>query len=229
MVAVAILIALHVLRGEAAARGLPGGVLDAAMAGVLGGLLGAKLLYVAEHASEPLPETLFARGGMSWFGGFVGGVGTGLVFVARRRWPLVPVFAAATPALAIGHAIGRIGCLLVGDDYGRPTDLPWGIAFPEGLPPTTERVHPTQLYEALPLALLALLLARWRRRGTPDAAILGRYLVFAGVLRFLIELIRVNPRVALGLTVAQWAAAAAGAGGALLLSGARLRRTTRPR
>jgi phosphatidylglycerol:prolipoprotein diacylglycerol transferase len=227
LVAIGILVGLYVLKKEAAARNLPAGVLDAAVAGVLGGLLGAKLLYVAGHASEPLRETLFARGGMSWFGGLAGGVGSGLVFVARRRWPLLAVLAAATPALAAGHAIGRIGCLLVGDDYGRPTDLPWGIAFPEGLPPTTQRVHPTQVYEALPLALLAFLLVRWRRRGMPDAAILGRYLVFAGVLRFLIEFVRVNPRVALGLTVAQWAAAAAGAGGALLLSGAH-GRTRRP-
>lgn len=109
------------------------------------------------------------------------------------------------------------GCFLVGDDYGRPTDLPWGVAFPEGLPPGTDRVHPTQLYEAAPLALLAFFLVRWRHRERPDAAILARYLIIAGVLRFLIEFIRINPHVALGLTVAQWASGLAVASGILLL------------
>jgi phosphatidylglycerol:prolipoprotein diacylglycerol transferase len=229
LVALGIVAGLFVLKREAAARRLAPDVVDAAAMGALGGMIGAKLLYVAEHLSEPLAETLFARGGMSWFGGLVGGVGTGLVVVVRRRWPLLPVLAAAAPALAIGHAIGRVGCLLVGDDYGRPTDLPWGIAFPEGLPPTTERVHPTQLYEALPLAVFALILVRWRRGGVPDATLLGRYFVFTGALRFLIEGLRVNPRVALGLTVAQWAAAAATVGGVLLLANARARAGSRAR
>lgn len=110
--------------------------------------------------------------------------------------------AAATPALAFGHLIGRIGCFLVGDDYGRPTDLPWGVAFPEGLPPTTVPVHPTQLYEALFLGVLGWLLIRWRREAVPDAVVLGRYLAGAGTFRFVIEFIRVNERVAFGLSVA---------------------------
>jgi phosphatidylglycerol:prolipoprotein diacylglycerol transferase len=91
--------------------------------------------------------------------------------------------------------IGRIGCFLVGDDYGRPTDLPWGVAFPEGLPPTTTSVHPTQLYEAVGLGVLGWLLLGWRRSGVPDAIVLGRYLIGAGALRFVIEFVRVNERV----------------------------------
>ena len=55
--------------------------------------------------------------------------------------------AAATPALVVGHLLGRVGCFLVGDDYGRPTSLSWGVAFPQGLPPTAVPVRPTQLYE----------------------------------------------------------------------------------
>jgi phosphatidylglycerol:prolipoprotein diacylglycerol transferase len=82
------------------------------------------------------------------------------------------------------------------------------VAFPEGLPPTTERVHPTQLYEAAFLAILAPLLVRWRRRGVPDRIVLARYLAAAGGARFLIEFIRVNERIALGLTTAQWASLA---------------------
>lgn len=127
--------------------------------------------------------------------------------IVRHRLPLLPTLAAATPALAFGHLLGRIGCFLVGDDYGRPSTLPWAVAFPEGLPPTQIPVHPTQLYEALFLGLLGWLLLRWRRQHVADGVVLGRYLVLAGTLRFLIELIRVNERVAWGLTVAQFAAA----------------------
>lgn len=115
------------------------------------------------------------------------------------------MLAAATPALAIGHAIGRIGCLLVGDDYGTPTDLPWGIAFPEGLPPTTVPVHPIQIYEALALIPVAWLLLRWRRHGRPAHVVLGRYLLMAGAVRFGIEFLRVNERVLGGLSVAHLA------------------------
>jgi phosphatidylglycerol---prolipoprotein diacylglyceryl transferase len=148
-----------------------------------------------------LTELLFSRGGLSWYGGLVGGVGAGLVYIKMHRWPVVRVVAAATPALAFGHLLGRIGCFLVGDDYGLPTDLPWGVAFPQGLPPTDVPVHPTQLYEAIGLGVLGWLLLRWRR-GMPATVILGRYLVLAGVLRFAIEFLRVNERAALGLSVA---------------------------
>jgi phosphatidylglycerol:prolipoprotein diacylglycerol transferase len=127
------------------------------------------------------------------------------------------MLAAATPALAVGHAIGRVGCLLVGDDYGRPSDLPWALAFPEGLPPTLERVHPTQLYEAAGLVVLAWLLVRWRRARVGDAAVVGRYLVIAGVLRFAIEFVRVNERIALGLSLAHWIALAVVAVGLIVL------------
>src|SRR5687767_12258000 len=166
MVAVAALVGLWLFRRELARRALPESGVDAAVAGVLGGLAGAKLLWAVEHAGEePLLDLLLSRGGMSWFGGLVGGIAAGLWMLRRRQIPWLEGLAAAAPALAVGHAIGRIGCFLVGDDYGRPTDLPWGVAFPRGLPPTTVPVHPTQLYEAVGLAVIAWLLIRWRRSG----------------------------------------------------------------
>ena len=122
-----------------------------------------------------------------------------------KRLPKIAVLAAATPALAIGHAIGRIGCFLVGDDYGRPSDLPWAVAFPQGLPPTSVPVHPTQLYEAAALMLVAWMLFRWRQQGRADMFVLGAYLVLAGAIRFLIEFIRVNVRVVGVLSVAHLA------------------------
>lgn len=203
LVAIGALVGLWVFGRELNRSGLPASAGDAAMAGVFGGLLGAKLLWVAEHlGEEPFRDLLFSRGGMSWFGGLAGGVGTALTVMWRQRVPIVRTLAAATPALAIGHAIGRIGCFLVGDDYGRPSDLPWAVAFPQGLPPTDVPVHPTQLYEAIALAIVAWLLIRWRRRNMPDAVVLGRYLVLAGSIRFAIEFIRVNVRVVGPLTLA---------------------------
>jgi len=206
MVGLGALVALWIFRRELAASHLPAGAEDGAVAGVIGGLAGAKLLWTIEHfGQEPTLDLLFSRGGMSWFGGFAGGVTTALVFFAVRGYAILPLVAASTPALAIGHAIGRIGCFLVGDDYGRPTSLPWGVAFPEGLPPTTVRVHPTQLYEAFALVIVAVLLIRWRRAGVPSASVLGRYLVLAGAVRFAIEFVRINERVFHGLTVAHLA------------------------
>lgn len=219
MVAVGALVGLWVFRRELRRAGLPEHALDAAVAGILGGLLGAKLLWVFEHlGEEPFADLLFSRGGMSWFGGFAGGVLAGLLVMHHKRLPKIAVLAAATPALAVGHAIGRIGCFLVGDDYGRPTDLPWGVAFPEGLPPTTVPVHPTQLYEAALLVPIAWLLVRMRRHGRPDRAVLGAYLVLAGALRFAVEFIRVNERVAGPLSVAHLASLAAVLAGAVLLA-----------
>ena len=190
---------------EAEARGL-GQAANLALIALVAGMAGAKLLWVGEHfGEEPTLDLLTSRGGLSWFGGLVGGVVGGLTVVLYRRWPVVPLLASAAPGVAAGQALGRIGCFLVGDDYGRPTDLPWGIAFPRGLPPTMVPVHPTQLYEAAFLAVLTWLLLRWRRRGVTDLALLGRYCVLAGGFRFLLEFVRVNVRVAAGLTVAQYA------------------------
>src|SRR5262245_35430929 len=204
LVATAALVGLWIFHNELARTGLPASGVDAALVGVLGGLAGAKIIWAIEFRHDaPFLSLLLSRGGLSWFGGFLGGVGAGLWSLYRRRIPLVPALAAAAPALAIGHAIGRIGCFMVGDDYGRPTDLPWGVAFPRGLPPTAVPVHPTQLYETAGLALIAWLLIGWRRAGVADAIVFGRYLVLAGALRFLIEFIRVNAHVAGPLTLAQ--------------------------
>jgi phosphatidylglycerol:prolipoprotein diacylglycerol transferase len=203
MVALGALAGLWVFRRELARSGLPEAATDAAVYGLVGGLLGAKLLYVFEHLDESSFFSLFLdRGGMSWFGGFAGGLLAGFLTIRAKRWPLVAVLAAATPALAIGQLLGRIGCFLVGDDYGHPTSLPWGVAFPEGLPPTTERVHPTQIYEAIFLGFFAWALIRWRRRGLSDRTVLGRYFVGVGTFRFALEFVRVNTRVLGPLTVA---------------------------
>src|SRR5688500_8618376 len=219
MVAIAALVGIWLFQRELARRGLPENGVDAAIAGVLGGLAGAKLLWTLEHAGrgEPIADLLFSRGGLRWFGGLIGGVTVGTWMLRRRRIPCLAGLAAASPALAIGHAIGRIGCFLVGDDYGRPTDLPWGVAFPEGLPPTEVPVHPTQLYEASLLVPIAWALIRWRRNGVADRVVLGRYFVLAGALRFAIEFVRINERILGPLTLAHLISASVVLAGVALL------------
>lgn len=156
MVAVGALVGLWLFQREVRQSGLPSSAVDAAVAGVVGGMIGAKLLWSLEHRGEaPMLDLLLSRGGMSWFGGFTGGIAAGLLVMVWRRLPMLAILAAATPGLAVGQALGRVGCFLVGDDYGRPTQLPWGVAFPQGLPPTVVPVHPTQLYEAAALVPLA--------------------------------------------------------------------------
>jgi phosphatidylglycerol:prolipoprotein diacylglycerol transferase len=217
LVAIGGLVGVWVFRRELARSGLPESAIDAGIAGVLGGLVGAKLLWTVEHrAQAPILDLLLSRGGLSWFGGFAGGVAAGLAVMSWKRLPKVAVLAAATPGLAIGHAIGRIGCFLVGDDYGHPTTLPWGVAFPQGLPPTTVPVHPTQLYEMALLLPLGWLLIHWRRDARPDSFVLGAYLVLAGLIRFSIEFLRVNVRVAGNLSVAHLAALAAVTAGVVI-------------
>ena len=144
--------------------------------------------------------------------------GTALGYFRWHRLPIIRILSAAVASLTLGHMLGRVGCFLVGDDYGSPTNLPWGVRFPEGFPPTDIPVHPTQLYKAVFLALFTFVLFRWRRNRVADQLIVGRYLCLTGAVRFVIEFLRVNPRVLLGLTVAQFAALGAVLGGVVILS-----------
>jgi phosphatidylglycerol:prolipoprotein diacylglycerol transferase len=229
MLAIACLVALWLYGRELAWSGLTDDAVNAAAIGVAGGLLGAKLLWTIEFSgTDSLAHLFFSRGGLSWFGGFLGGLGSGVWMLRRHRVPLLPALAAATPALAIGHAIGRVGCFLVGDDYGRPSDLPWAVAFPRGLPPTAVAVHPTQLYETVALVILAWWLIRWRRGGVSDRTVLGRYLLCAGAIRFAIEFVRINRQILGPFTLAQLiASAVACAGAALLVSGREVRTSSK--
>ncbi len=168
MVALGAALGILMLRRELIRSGVDGAKgVDAALVGVLGGLAGAKLLYVAEHWAEPLSSTLFSRGGMSWYGGLAGGVAGrprdgGLAAAAADDGPVgrgTGADARATPWAGSGASSSAT-------TTGGPPTLPWGIAFPEGLPPTTDRVHPTQIYEALALFVLTGVLrvaaAPWR-------------------------------------------------------------------
>jgi len=217
MVALAAVVALWLFRREVDRSGFPPSVVDAGVAGIVGGLLGAKVLWTIEfHREAALVDLLFSRAGLSWFGGFLGGLSSGLWWLRRQRVAYMPVLAAATPALAVGHAIGRLGCFLVGDDYGRPSEVPWAVAFPNGRPPTLDRVHPTQLYEAGALLMVATVLLVMRRRQSSAAVVFGTYLVLAGSVRFVIEFLRVNLPIVGPFTLAQFISAAVVCAGAAI-------------
>lgn len=171
---------------------------------MIGGVVGAKLYFASDHAirgQADFFDALLSRAGMTFYGGLMGGALAGVLGCLYYKIPIVPFANASAASVAIGQAIGRIGCFLVGDDYGRPTDQPWGIAFPEGSPPIDIPVHPTQLYEFTWLSLVTAVLW-WRRKASPS--LIGEFLVLNGAGRTVIENWRVNPRVALGMSEAQW-------------------------
>src|SRR5262245_12735624 len=128
---------------------------------MIGGVLGSKLYFAVDESlrtGQPFLALLLSRAGITWYGGLIGG--TLLVTTASRfhGLPTRVISSCVATAAPFGQACGRIGCFLVGDDYGRPTGVPWGIAFPEGAPPTDVPVHPTQLYEVAWLLLVGALL-----------------------------------------------------------------------
>lgn len=173
---------------------------------LIGGIVGARVDFVIQNWSEVSDDLLgniFSGSGLVWFGGAIGGA-LAVVLWARWRGMLGWIIAdiAAAP-LALGYAIGRIGCQLSGDgDYGIPWDGPWAMAYPEGTVPTTEEVHPTPVYETISVGIIAYVLWRLRDRFT-TGMLFALYLVLTGTERFLIEFIRRNDDVALGLTQAQ--------------------------
>ena len=235
MVAVGIVVAYFVLRRDIARRAVvkdPAALAETLIAlPCLAGIAGARLYDILESPSQffanPLGQ-LFSQFGFTWTGGLVAGFLV-LAWLARRhKISLLLVLDMASPAAAIGYGLGRMGCLLSGDgDYGTPTSLPWGMSFPNGLVPTTDRVHPTPIYEFIGACAIACVLWRMSARtgqlarkerqassphtqasspkctGPRIGTVFAAYLVLTGVVRFLVEFIRINPRSFFGLTNAQ--------------------------
>jgi phosphatidylglycerol:prolipoprotein diacylglycerol transferase len=204
MLAIAFLVGTWLTARRMAEIGLdPEGATTMLIYAMVGGIGGSKLYFAVDmwlRSELGFGEALLSRAGITFYGGLLGAIALVWIGTKIHRIPTGPFFNAVCLAGAIGQAFGRLGCFLVGDDYGRPTDLPWGMAFPEGAPPTLERVHPTQLYEMVWLFALTAFLWR-RRRHSP--LLWGEYLVLAAVGRFTVEFLRVNPRGPLGLSEAQ--------------------------
>jgi phosphatidylglycerol:prolipoprotein diacylglycerol transferase len=191
---------------------------------MVGGVVGSKLWYAGEHMARGDEGSFFSfflsRAGMTWYGGLVGGALGGILAARVTRVGLLEVSNATASALLVGQFFGRVGCFLVGDDYGHRSDAPWAVAFPQGAPPTIDpltrevfAVHPTQLYEVAWLGAGALLI--WSRR-KHSPSLFAEYLMFAGLGRFWIEFFRTNPPLLGPLTNAQVVAVACVAGGAVL-------------
>jgi phosphatidylglycerol:prolipoprotein diacylglycerol transferase len=193
------------------------------------GIIGSKLLFLIEEWSyfvrDPIGSA-FSPSGLTWYGGFFLATFAIWLLARRRKIAFAKICDSAAPALAIGYGVARIGCHLAGDgDYGLPTDLPWGTDYSKGIfPPSVAfrdfpdivakygvngvvpdniPVHPAPIYEFLLGVILFAILWKLRRRNYPDGKLFMFYLVGAGLSRFAVEFIRLNPRIMLGLSEAQ--------------------------
>ena len=163
----------------------------------VGGILGSKLYYLLENLDQVIQDPfgmIFSGSGLVFLGGLMGGTFCVTMVLRKNNLPWLVFADIVAPLLILGYGIGRIGCFLVGDDYGILSDLPWAMTFPNGLPPTFSAVHPTQMYETiLALGIFSFL---WSRRKNVQVTgnLFFTYLILAGVERFMIEFIRINEK-----------------------------------
>ncbi len=166
------------------------------------GFAGAKVYFLLEHARDFSWHHLGPMG-FTWYGGLIAGVLAVVLLARRYRLPLAELSGLAAAPLSVAYGIGRLGCLLAGDGtYGKPSSLPWAMAFPHGTVPTTVPVQPTPLYEALVAFAFAGLLWWGQSRWRPQL-VFAVYLAGSGLARLLVEQLRTNQRVLFGLTQPQ--------------------------
>jgi phosphatidylglycerol:prolipoprotein diacylglycerol transferase len=172
---------------------------------LVGGLIGARAYWLVQNHEDLSLGDVFGGAGLIWYGGLAGGVVAVLLWARRRDFVSLALLDLAGPCLALGYAVGRIGCQISGDgDYGKAWDGPWAMGYPHGTVPTDPgvTVHPTPIYETLVMGLVALVLWHLRDRVRPGV-LFALYLTASGLERFLVEFLRRNESVALGLTAAQ--------------------------
>ena len=195
---------------------------------LVAGVVGSKILFLFENWTYFLDDPVgmaFSPSGLTFYGGFILATLAIYLYLKKRGIRFLLAADAIAPGLLIAYGIARIGCHLAGDgDYGFPTTLPWGtdyskgtyppsVAFravpeiankyPGGIVPDNTLCHPTPVYEFILCGILFWILWRLRAKLKPDGKLFMLYLMFAGMERFSIEFIRVNPRSSLGLTEAQ--------------------------
>ena len=190
----------------------PGIVADGVVWVGAAALVGGRLLYVIQNElgsviDHPAHILMVWMGGLSFYGGLIGGLVALVIFARRRGLQLLAVLDVAAPAAAVGQAIGHLGCLVGGDSYGIPTDAPWAIIYrnPGAMAPLGVPLHPTQAYEAILLGLLfaGLWAGRHRLGRLGDGAVAAVYLLGLAVIRFGLFFLRDEPAVFLGLKTAQ--------------------------
>lgn len=172
---------------------------------LVGGIVGSRVYFLIQHWStvkHDLVGAAFSGSGLVWYGGVIGGAIGVIIAAWRRNFLSLRMLDAACLPLALGYAIGRIGCQVSGDgDYGTRSSLPWAMGYPHGTTPTPPgvTVHPTPIYETLAMGLITFALWQLRDRFRPGV-LFALYLILAGAERLLVEFIRRNAEVVAGLT-----------------------------
>lgn len=209
-VAIGFLAALTLILREAKREQIPPAIVsDLAFWCVVSGILGARLLYVFYYLSyfshHPLEIFALWKGGLVFIGGVCLALLSGITYVRRHHldfWQLADLIA---PGLALGQALGRIGCFSAGCCYGKPTNVPWAVVFkdPHSLAPIGIPLHPTQLYHSFACFLIAFILLWFRRRyftarllnpAIKYGQVFGLYLILHSTQRFIIEFFRGDQR-----------------------------------
>jgi len=199
-----------------------------------GGFVGARIYYLIENYAAVKADfwgTAFGGIGFVWYGGLIGGFLAVVGWTLVRHIPLDVIANAMAPAVAMGYAIGRIGCQLAGDgDYGKVSGLPWAMGYPHGTVPTPPgvKVHPTPIYEIIAMGFVVWIL--WRLATRYDKSgwwTFGWFLILSAVERFAVEFVRRNPVWFAGLTQPQWVAIVSVIIGAVLVVALRKRPAVR--
>lgn len=204
LLATAYLVALWwLVRGARRAKLDPDIVTSLGMWAIIGALIGAKLLLIIrlipEYAASPsdLWSTSLLTSAGDFYGGFIGGVVASALFFWRH--PALPFWRLAdlcAPAIALGQAIGRVGCLMAGDDYGRPTTVPWAVTFTDpdaatiGGAPLGVPLHPVQVYESVACLAIFGVLVWLERRKHVDGDVIVAYTLLYAAARFVLEFYR---------------------------------------
>ena len=218
MLMLAFLICNYLLKKHIVNKGYNGSIADDIIFyAAVGGIVGSKIYYSIEEGIGVFAQFSFIKdilfgfftfdfnlisisfskfgSGLTFLGGLIGGMIAVTFYIKYKKLDWLKVSDWVAPYLILGHAIGRIGCFLVGDCYGKPTNLPWGMSFPLGTPPTLKIVHPTQLYEVLTgLSIFLYLIYKRERNHSYKGQIMYEYLFLAGLARFCVEFLRINPR-----------------------------------
>jgi phosphatidylglycerol---prolipoprotein diacylglyceryl transferase len=203
MFAIAVFTASYLASREAAKVGISSEtVYDLTFWVVITGVIGARFVYVLLNwdyfLSVPLDIIMLQKGGLAWQGGFVFGVAAGLYYLKKRKLALWKVLDVIAPYIALGHAIGRIGCFLNGCCYGKPAS--WGLYYPIW----HERLQPTQLYMVLGQLVIFLILRHAQARSKRTGEIFVLYLMLSSVERFLVEFFRADHQLYFGLSLFQY-------------------------
>ena len=212
MIAAAFLISIYFASRSIVGAGNNEKILDLGLVLLISGIIGARLLYVLVEAkyykANPLEIIMIWKGGLIFYGGFIAAFVCCWIFLKKNKMPILRTCDHIIPYLALGQAIGRIGCFFNGCCFGKPTNLPWGMIFPVGsiagdVYPGIH-IHPTQLYSAYTNFLIFAILLLFRNWKKFDGQILYLYFILYSVSRFLIEFLRAdNPQILLGLTISQ--------------------------